>query len=189
MQFAPDLIIPICWLIFLVFWLISSFFVKAIAERKSFASSLPYRIPLIIGAVVLWHIRWGRGPMNLSLTPCTMVTLWAGAVISVAGLFITLWARVTLGSNWSSEVRFKQGHELIKTGPYRFVRHPIYTGILLMCLAIAIAYGRLHHWLGVCIIVIGLWIKLKQEEEVMRQHFPDYPDYCKHVKALVPFII
>lgn len=126
---------------------------------------------------------------NWRLTPHTPQTPWIGAAVCVSGLAVAIWSRWTLGGNWSGTVRFKQGHELIKTGPYRFVRHPIYTGILLMCLAPPIQFGRLHHWLGTLIIAIGLWIKLKQEETMMLRHFSEYTDYQKRVKALVPFVI
>ncbi|HEV2320344.1 MAG TPA: isoprenylcysteine carboxylmethyltransferase family protein [Verrucomicrobiae bacterium] len=183
----PGLIILSCWLFFLLYWLISWFGVKATAERKSFVSSLPYRTTLIVGGYVLGKFGWQR-PMNLPLTPHTFWSEWIGAGACLAGLAIAIWSRWTLAGNWSSDVRFKQGHELVQTGPYRFVRHPIYTGLLIMCLAVAIQFGRLHQWLGVLIIGIGLWIKLKQEETIMLQHFSDYAAYRKRVRALVPFV-
>ncbi len=185
---VPVLIIVNCWIIFILYWIATAFFVKATAERKSFVSSLIYRIPLIIGGIILGGFHWAY-PMNLRLLPHTIVTAWAGATICMAGLGFTIWARTILGRNWSSEVRFKQGHELVTTGPYRFVRHPIYTGVLLMCLGPAIQIGQLHCWLGTVVIGIGLWIKLKQEEQIMLQHFAEYEDYRKRVKALVPFVI
>jgi len=186
--FIPGLIVLGCWSAFIIYWLINWFAVKATAERKSFGSSLPYRIPLLIGVFVVVKI-YGPYPWNLPLTPHTPLTPWIGAAVCVLGLGFTIWARSTLAGNWSSDVRFKQGHELVQGGPYRFVRHPIYTGILLMCLAPPIQFGRLHHWVGTLIICIGLWIKLKQEEKVMMQHFPEYAEYRKRVKALVPFIL
>ncbi|HEV2327575.1 MAG TPA: isoprenylcysteine carboxylmethyltransferase family protein [Verrucomicrobiae bacterium] len=187
-MFIPGVIILGCWAAFLLYWLVSAFAVKATAERKSFASSLPYRIPLILGVFIVAKI-YMPYPWNVPLTPQTFLTPWIGAATCVIGLGITIWSRWTLAGYWSSDVRFKQGHELVKTGPYRFVRHPIYTGILVMCLAPAIQFGRLHHWLGTLIIGIGLWIKLKQEETVMLQHFPEYSEYQKRVKALVPFVL
>lgn len=188
MERVPGLIILSCWLALFTFWLVSAFTAKATAERKSFASSLVYRIPLIVGAVVLGKFHQPY-PMNLPFTPQTPVTPWIGAAVCVAGLGVAIWSRWTLAGNWSSNVQFKEGHQLIKTGPYRFVRHPIYTGILLMCLALPIQFGRLHCWLGLAIICVGLWIKLKQEERIMLQHFAEYSYYRKHVKALVPFIV
>jgi protein-S-isoprenylcysteine O-methyltransferase Ste14 len=183
------LIISGCWLIFVGYWVASAARVKATVERGSFASTLLYRIPLIIGGVMIGTFHLWRPPMTLPITPDSEVTRYAGAFVCVAGLAIAIWARWTLGRNWSSNVQFKEGHQLIRKGPYRFVRHPIYTGILVMCSAQAIQFGRLHFWLGFVIIGIGLWIKLKQEERVMLKHFPEYSEYRKQVKAFVPFVI
>jgi len=113
-----------------------------------------------------------------------------GALICVLGLFFTLWARRTLAGNWSSDVTFKQGHELIRIGPYQFVRHPIYTGLLTMCLGTAFEIGLLRCWLALPLMAAAFWLKLKQEERLMLRHFPnEYPGYQKQVKALVPFVI
>jgi protein-S-isoprenylcysteine O-methyltransferase Ste14 len=184
----PGFIIIACWAVFLLYWLVSAFAVKATAERKGFASSVPYRILVILGAFFLARPRQ-PDPFNIQLTPYAPCTPWIGAALCIIGLAVALWSRWTLAGNWSSDVQFKQGHKLIQNGPYRFVRHPIYTGILLMCLAPAIQFGRLHSWLGVSLMAVGFWIKLKQEEKVMMQHFPEYAEYRKRVKAIVPFVL
>ena len=109
------------------------------------------------------------------------------AALCVGGLAVAFWARATLAGNWSSNVTFKKNHELIQTGPYRWARHPIYTGLLLMALGTALISARLGSWLGLLLMTLGFWIKLKYEEELMLRHFPDtYPGYQKRVKALVP---
>jgi protein-S-isoprenylcysteine O-methyltransferase Ste14 len=184
----PGLVIIACWITFVVYWLATASRVKATAERGSFTSMLAYRIPLVIGGILLGVLRW-HYPMNLPVTPESVVTWYAGAPVCVAGVAFAIWARWTLGANWSSNVQFKEEHQLIRKGPYRFVRHPIYTGVLVMCSAPVIQFGRLHFWLGFLIVAIGLWIKLKQEEAVMLRHFPEYSEYRKQVKALIPFII
>ena len=178
-----------CWIIFFAFWLISARRGKAITERQSLWSALAHRIPLTVSYFLLgaWNL---PPPMNLSVTSHADWALAMGGFICVLGLFVTLWARWTLAGNWSSDVTFKQGHELIRRGPYRFVRHPIYTGILTMCLGTAIEIGRLLSWLALPLMMAALWIKLKQEEALMLRHFPDeYPAYQKQVKALFPFMI
>jgi protein-S-isoprenylcysteine O-methyltransferase Ste14 len=128
--------------------------------------------------------------LNPVLIPHTDAMQIIAVAVCVWGLWICIWARRTLAGNWSSSVTFKQDHELIRTGPYRFVRHPIYTGILLMVLAVVIAAGRLHCWLGLVLMAVGFWIKLSQEERLLLRHFPEaYPLYQKQVKALVPWVI
>ena len=178
-----------CWLVFIAYWFISAARVKAVAERQSLWFTAAHRIPVGLCWFLL-VVRDLPPPFNLPLTPRTDVTQITGTAICVAGLFVTIWARRTLAGNWSSDVTFKQNHELIKAGPYRFVRHPIYTGLLLMCLGTALDTGHLRCWLGLVSMFIGFWIKLKQEEKLMLRHFPDdYPAYRKQVKALVPFIL
>ena len=189
MEKFTGLIIIGCWIIFLAYWVISALRQKAVAERQSPWSALAHRIPLGCSYVLLvaWYL---PPPMNLSVTPHADWARAAGALVCVLGLFVTLWARWTLAGNWSSDVTYKQGHELIRTGPYRFVRHPIYTGLLIMCLGTAIEIGELRGWLALPLMAAAFWIKLKQEERLLLRHFPDeYPAYCKQVKALVPFLI
>ena len=183
------LIILGCWVILLGYWLISARRVKAIAERQSLWSALAHRIPLGLSYFLMadWHL---PPPLNLPVTPHAVWVRAMGDLVCVLGLFVTLWARWTLAGNWSSDVAFKQGHELIRTGPYRFVRHPIYTGLLTMCLGTALNLGRLPSWLALPSMTVAFWIKLNQEERLMLHHFPkEYPAYQKQVKALVPFVI
>jgi protein-S-isoprenylcysteine O-methyltransferase Ste14 len=140
--------------------------------------------------VVLLVARRLPAPLDRVLIPRAIWTLAIGAATCVFGLVVTIWARRTLASNWSSVVEFKQGHELVKSGPYRFVRHPIYTGLLIMFLGTALEIGLLRCWLAVPLVIIGFWIKLRQEEALLLRHFPqEYPAYCKRVKALVPFVL
>jgi protein-S-isoprenylcysteine O-methyltransferase Ste14 len=189
MTTITGLIILGCWIIFAGYWLISALRVKAIAERQSVGSALAHRIPLGFSYILLAVRHWPP-PMNLPVTPQADWARAMGSLVCVLGLFVTLWARWTLAGNWSSDVTFKQDHELIKTGPYRFVRHPIYTGLLIMSLGTALDFSKLHCWLALPLMTAAFWIKLRQEERLMLRHFPDdYPAYQKQAKALVPFII
>lgn len=185
----PDSIILGCWIIFLTYWLISALAVKRTAEPQSLLSAIAHRIPIGLG----WFLLAYQGlppPMNLVLMPRTDWARVIGVVVCVFGLFVTIWARYRLAGNWSSNVTFKQRHELVQTGPYQFVRHPIYTGLLVMCLGSAMEIGRLRCFLSLVVVGIGFWIKLKQEERLMLLHFPDeYLNYQRRVKALVPFVI
>jgi protein-S-isoprenylcysteine O-methyltransferase Ste14 len=189
MEAASNSIIVACWIIFVVYWFVSALRVKAIAERQSLLSALAHRIPL---GLSYWLLMFRRlpPPLNQQLTPHADWAMATGTAVCGLGLFVTIWARWTLAGNWSSDVTFKQGHELVRTGPYRFVRHPIYTGLLAMSLGTAIEVGRLRCWLALPLMAFAFWIKLKQEERLMLRHFPeDYPVYQKQVKALMPFVI
>ncbi|HEV2693044.1 MAG TPA: isoprenylcysteine carboxylmethyltransferase family protein [Verrucomicrobiae bacterium] len=189
MPTASDHIIIICWLTFIVYWYLSAQKVKTSVEKQSLESALRHRLPVGLGCWLLAYRKF-PAPLNSPLTPCTNLTQFTGAAICVCGLLVTIWARRTLAGNWSSDVTFKEGHELMRTGPYRFVRHPIYTGLLLMCLGSALDIGQLRGWLGLLLVFLGFWIKLKQEETLLLRHFPGtYPVYRKEVKALFPFIL
>ena len=178
-----------CWSAFIAYWIISARRAKAIAERQSLGSALIHRIPLGLSFFLManWHL---SSPFNEPVTPHMDWAGVAGGLICVPGLLVTLWARRTLAGNWSSDVTFKRGHELIRRGPYRFARHPIYTGLLTMCLGTAIEIGQLRGWLALPLMTAAFWIKLKQEERLLLRHFPDeYPAYQKQVKAIVPFVL
>jgi protein-S-isoprenylcysteine O-methyltransferase Ste14 len=182
-------LIPSCWVAFLLYWLVMARRVKTTAEMQSLFSAMLQRIPLGLSYYLM--LAWWLPPdLDRVVTPHTDWARAAGDLVCVLGLFVTLWARRTLAGNWSSDVTFKQDHELIRTGPYRFARHPIYTGLLLMCLGTAIAIARVRGWLALPLMALAFWIKLSQEERLLLRHFPDaYPAYKKQVKAIVPFIL
>lgn len=189
MERSANSIILGCWVFFIVYWLVSAARAKRIAERQSLLSALAHRVPVGLGWWMMIYPRMGRH-MNWVVIPHVAWVCVVGAMICVFGLWVTLWARRTLAGNWSSDVTFKQGHELIRTGPYRFVRHPIYTGLLVMGFGTAVGIGQLHCWLGLIVVFVGFWIKLSQEERLLLRHFPEeYPLYQKQVKALVPWLM
>jgi len=117
--------------------------------------------------------------------------IWAlevlGAAIMLAGIGLTLWARVHLGANWSGTVTVKVNHGLIRTGPYARVRHPIYTGILLAAVGTALLQRQISGLLGVALVFAGFWVKLKREEQFMTETFgAQYESYSRHTGALLP---
>jgi protein-S-isoprenylcysteine O-methyltransferase Ste14 len=187
-------VIAACWGIFIVVWIISSFFTKRTVERSASFWRVVW-IAAVIAVISLagrgTGVVWSRLPegWDLRWADTDTIGLIADAV-TVVGLLITLWARATLGSNWSGTVTFKENHELITSGPYAFVRHPIYTGLLTMLLGTVIISG---HAFGFAILALGtlmLWLKSLDEERMMTKHFPDaYPPYKRRVRAIIPFIL
>jgi protein-S-isoprenylcysteine O-methyltransferase Ste14 len=188
MSDATWLIIAGCWTVWLLFWVATAFKTKRTIERGGF---LGYRVVAVI--VIVGLITAGR---LLELSPQSRLwhtTLALGVVsdcIVLAGTAFTIWARITLGGNWSVEVTFKQDHELIESGPYALVRHPIYTGLIMMALGTAIHYGRA---IGVALffaLCAAIWWKAREEERIMGSHFPDaYPEYKLRVRAIIPFVL
>jgi protein-S-isoprenylcysteine O-methyltransferase Ste14 len=182
----PGLLILACWLLLVLYWRISARSVKPAAEGQSRTGRLA-RMPVLLGFLLL-AVAWAY-PLGPVVTPHSAVVQWLGVAICALGLLVAIWSRKTLGDNWSQDVEFKQEHKLIERGPYRYARHPIYTGHLLLALGTAVATGRLLAYAGVLSLFLGFWIKLRQEETLLLRHFPEeYPGYKTRVKALVPFV-
>ena len=107
-------------------------------------------------------------------------------VVVLLGLLFAGWARIHLGGNWSGTVTVKENHTLVTGGPYHFVRHPIYTGLLLALIGTALAIGAAYGFIATGLILIGFVIKLEVEEARMRDTFPEYADYSRHTARLIP---
>jgi protein-S-isoprenylcysteine O-methyltransferase Ste14 len=181
-------VIGLLWLAWAVYWMVSSIRIKAAVRRESSASRLAHVIPLVVGAVLIGWRELPWGALNLRLWPQSLLAYGAGLALLVAGLAFAVWARVHLGRNWSGSVTVKVGHELIRSGPYACVRHPIYTGLITAVLGTAIISGTLRAALGLVIITLSLVRKLRTEEAFMRDTFPgEYQRYCAQVPALIPF--
>jgi protein-S-isoprenylcysteine O-methyltransferase Ste14 len=126
--------------------------------------------------------------LNQRFVPPAIWPAALGAALTFAGAAFSIWARFTIADNWSSDVEVKRDHELIVAGPYALVRHPIYTGLLLMFAGTALAVGE---WRGVLAVAIAaaLWRKLRIEEAFMQLKFGEaYVRYAARTPALVPFV-
>lgn len=166
-------IISACWGVFVVVWLLAAIFTKRTIYRESRAQRLRYMIPIAIGAWLVFRASRLPYPLNVRVIPAADTVLWAAALLCLCGVSFCFWARAVLGRNWSGTVTLKENHELIVRGPYRLVRHPIYTGLLTMVVATAIQQGRIAGIIGFALICVSLWIKSGHEEEVMRKQFPE----------------
>ena len=180
------------WLAFVVIWWLAAFTSKRSVQRQSVGSRLLQSGIVLIGVVFLFnpgHAFTGGWPVRLAI-PRTSVWILAGAALTVAGMLFSFWARAILGSNWSDIVTIKQDHQLILRGPYAFVRHPIYTGLLASLLGTAVVYGQVRCFAGLVICGIGLWLKSRTEERFMMRQFGEkYAHYRQRVRALVPFVL
>jgi protein-S-isoprenylcysteine O-methyltransferase Ste14 len=174
------------WILFYSYWLLSAIGVKKAVRATPWWKGAGVRLLLVIAALILTrllrvHHIFFRRPSELALNI-------VGIGICIAGLAFAVWARLKLGRNWGTPMSLKQGHELVTTGPYRFVRHPIYTGILVALVGTAFVAGMF--WLLIFIIICPYFVySARTEERLMMQQFPDgYPAYKKRTSALVPFV-
>lgn len=176
------------WALWVAYWGISAGQVKQTERRESTAARLGYIVPLVIGAWLIALPLTGLGPLSVQLWPDETARWQCALVLVVLGLGFSIWARMHLGRNWSGTVTVKEGHELIRSGPYAYVRHPIYTGLIVALAGGAVACGQPRALLGLAIIVYSFVRKLRLEEQFMRAQFPaEYARYCREVPALVPF--
>lgn len=190
MPFASQYLFHILWLGWAGYWWAASFNVKTTARREPLQSRLSHIVPLALAVALLWLPKSPIQAFDGRFLSIAVWPFWVGAALTLAGLLFTVWARVHLGRNWSGTVTIKEGHELITSGPYRIVRHPIYTGLLLAFVGQAIAVGQWRGVLAVALAMFSFWRKLKIEERWMREHFGGaYDAYSQRVSALIPFIL
>jgi protein-S-isoprenylcysteine O-methyltransferase Ste14 len=184
----PSLFIAGCWIAWVAYWVVMAFTTKRTIERRGF---IGYRVTALIAFVGCAAA--GRLLHVSAQSQMWPTELWLGVFsdcVVLAGVAFTVWARITLGRNWSAEVTFKQDHELIESGPYALARHPIYTGLIMMALGTAVNYGRAVAFALLISLCAGLWWKARAEESVMSRHFPDaYAEYRAHVHAIIPFVL
>jgi protein-S-isoprenylcysteine O-methyltransferase Ste14 len=181
---------PAVWIAFLLYWQIKAVDTKTTRRLEPIVSRILRILVFLIVIVLLSIPRIPLPWLYVQLWPSGYLPFWLGAAVTVAGLLFAVWAREHLGSNWSRSVTIKQGHELITTGPYAVVRHPIYTGILTGFLGMAIAISQVRGFIAFVLIFLALWIKLRMEEQWMRSQFGEtYATYARQTAALMPYLL
>ncbi|MGE7136239.1 methyltransferase family protein [Luteibacter sp. NPDC031894] len=183
--------ISVSWYVLLAWWLWSAHGNKAATRGEPWLTRvLLYWLPLGLAFVLLGPGEWyGRNWLREGIVPHTVPVLAAALLIVMAGVALACWSRYLLGRNWSSVVQIKKDHELIDTGPYRYVRHPIYTGLLLAFTGTALQVGDVRGIFAVLIVFASFWRKLRMEERMLGETFGDaYGAYKRRTAALVPGI-
>jgi protein-S-isoprenylcysteine O-methyltransferase Ste14 len=190
MRWVYDYLFLVMWAAFLVYWQVMAVRVKATQRLEPIASRVTRVILFGAALILLWSHSIPLPWLYWHLMPVGFWPFWVGAAITAAGLMFAVWARVSLGRNWSRSVTIKEGHELIVSGPYALARHPIYTGILTGFLGSAIALTEVRGVVALLLIAISFWAKLRLEERWMREQFgTQYEMYSERVAALVPFVL
>jgi protein-S-isoprenylcysteine O-methyltransferase Ste14 len=188
MAFFYESFIPLLWLAWLAYWWLASRGVKPTERHEPLSSRLLHIVPLGLAVILLASNRLALGVLNARLLAPALWQFWVAGIMTAAGLLFTIWARVHLGDNWSGTVTIKRHHDLIVTGPYAIVRHPIYTGLLAALVGAAVARNEWRGVLAVLIALAALWRKLRLEERWMAERFGErYAAYARAVPALLPF--
>lgn len=174
------------WAAFYFLWLVWALWFKQ-TERRDFGLAYHFHRVLVIAGFVLIFYRLPGSWLYGRVLPQALWLDAIGIALTVAGFAFAIWARSYLGRNWSSGVTSKVQHELIRTGPYRWVRHPIYTGLLTAAFGTALVQGEVRSFLALPLVYIGWKIKSRLEERMMTGTFgSDYTAYASSVGAIFP---
>jgi len=175
------------WLIWILYWFGSAWRVRRTARRESGASRLRTILIVIPAAVLLSYTGLHFGILQRRFVPDTESVRFTGMLLTVAGLGITVWARQHLGQFWSARVALKEGHELIQSGPYARVRHPIYSGLLLALIGTALIIGEWRAVLAVVMVFLAHTEKAWREEQLLTEQFGEaFTRYRERTGALLP---
>ncbi len=177
------------WIVFAIYWTISARGLKRTAERES----LRLRALQLLITFPAFFLLLSRGPhfgpLGHRFVPGYRSLREAGVLITWIGVGIAIWARCHIGKNWSGLITLKEDHQLICTGPYRWVRHPIYTGMLVGVLGTALVLGEWRGILALLLLIVAHTLKARREEALMVRHFGSvYEEYRRKTGFLVPGI-
>ncbi len=177
----------LAWIVFLVYWFISAQKLKSVKQREPWTERLIQIIFMVAAYTLMFNDRLGYGWLATRFVSVSPTIGMIGVTVTFLGIAFAIWARWHLGENWSATVTLKQGHELIRTGPYRRIRHPIYTGMLLAFAGTALALGEYRALLSVCIVIVAFYAKAKKEERYLTQEFGDkFRQHIRHTGMFFP---
>lgn len=178
------------WLVWYALWILAGIGTKRAMERADWGRALGYYIPILLGYYLMFGFDFDVPWLQYHIIPRTPLIGITAIFLTLAGMAFATWARVYLGRNWSSVPTIKEHHQLIRCGPYRLVRHPIYTGILLAMAGTFLANGRVRGALSIVVLYIGWTVKSRIEEVFMVRTFgAEYEEYRHTTGALFPRIL
>jgi protein-S-isoprenylcysteine O-methyltransferase Ste14 len=175
------------WIVFAVYWAIGAFKTRRTAKKESFAARYGVMFFEVIGFALIFDEDAGVGVLGRRVFHHIPAIAVSGVVLLWAGIALALWARWHLGQYWSGRITIKEDHKLIRTGPYARLRHPIYSGLELAAIGSALAIDRWRGVVGVCVIILGFWIKARREEAMLTAQFgADFQEHRRHTGFLFP---
>jgi len=197
----PETAIFIPWSIWAVTWIAAAVWANRTVKRPGIGKEWGYRVVTLAGFMLLFafagkyangHLTLYAfpGPMNVRRWALPENAGWAMVALAASGCLFAWWARIYLGRLWSGSITRKEGHRVVDTGPYRFVRHPIYTGLITAGFATAAVSGTLRGLAGAALLLVGYWLKARVEERFLRAELgaQAYDAYAAKTAMLVPFV-
>jgi protein-S-isoprenylcysteine O-methyltransferase Ste14 len=184
-----ETIVVYLWAALGIVWLAGALTAKPAARRQSLNSRLLQTalgaVAILIGFTKFFSFGWLRRPF----VPSSPGVIYTGLVLVFVGIGFAIWARLCLGGNWSGTITVKENHTLVKKGPYVIVRHPIYSGLFVALVGMAIVFREVRGLIGAGLLLVMFGIRLRMEERFMTEEFgSEYGEYKAHVKGLIPFV-
>lgn len=190
-------ILALIWFLFLLYWtgaFLYEFLTKKsknIKKRESLPVLLLNRLFIYIAVIILFITPYYEQnfPFDLKIFPNSQIITIIGLVITLIGILFAIWARFTLGNNWSGDADLKNKQILIKSGPYNIVRHPIYTGLTLAVIGSVITENAIIGISAILSILFFSYLRISIEEKLMKVEFgKEYEEYSKTVKRFIPWL-
>lgn len=188
----PDvqLCVNAAWIATGLYWAVSALRSKSAHRREPAFSSLAHMAVMGAAFFLLFNHRAHYGLLGERFVTDDTWVGWIGAGLTLSGCAVAIWARTVLGANWSGTVTIKRGHELVRSGPYEWVRHPIYSGLLLGMAGMCLALGEVRGVLALALAFTAWISKTRTEEQFMSEQFgSEYERYRRQVKRLIPFVL
>jgi protein-S-isoprenylcysteine O-methyltransferase Ste14 len=175
------------WLVFLAYWSVSALKLKSIKRREPRGERLIQLVFMVAAYYLMFNDQFSRGWLATRFAPAWPTIGKFGVAVTVVGIALAIWARWHLGENWSATVTLKEGHELIRSGPYRYIRHPIYSGMLLAFVGTALALGEYRALISVGIVLVAFYTKAKKEELFLTQEFGEkFREHSRRTGMFLP---
>jgi len=178
------------WTVLLIVWIVFAVRRKRTKQMEHPAERLQHLVPVGVGFWLLFSKGHFWGWLDDFAVRPGLAAWSTGLALTAAGVAVSIWARISLGANWSGMVTLKQGHELVRNGLYRWIRHPIYTGLLLGMIGTALVLARVRGWLGFAIVLASFYAKARREERFLRQEFgPAFEEHQRSTGMFLPKLI
>ncbi len=175
------------WMVLCLYWFFSALRMKAVKSREPLRRRLTYAFPIALGLILLFNSRAHYSWLGVRFAPDTTALAVSGVALTAAGVALAMWSRFVLGDNWSAAVSIRKDHQLIRMGPYRTMRHPIYTGLLMALLGTALVVGEVRGLLAVVILCLGFYRKARREEAILTREFgAGFEAHVQHTGMFLP---
>jgi protein-S-isoprenylcysteine O-methyltransferase Ste14 len=181
------LLLGIPWIVFFVYWIAAASRTRPTRQEESFASRYLVIAMMFVGYVLVFTHSTGIGFLGDRFIPQTRVGAILGVAFTWLGIGLAIWARYHLAEFWSARVTIKEDHQLIRTGPYARLRHPIYTGLILATIGTTLVVNRWRCVFGTCLVVLGFCLKARKEESMLSQQFGEaFREHRRRTGFLLP---